>query len=72
MHATPTARGFFLAHFYFSGPFTCMFSKTSPEFFSVLAVTNASSFVGLQNEIYHPAHRYRQLMQAPIMSTRGI
>ena len=33
MHATPTARDFFLANFYPSGPFTCMFSKTSPEFF---------------------------------------
>ena len=32
-HATPTARGFLLANFYTSGPFTCIFSKTSPEFF---------------------------------------
>ena len=33
MHATATARDFFLANFYPSGPFTCIFSKTSPEFF---------------------------------------
>ena len=31
--ATLTARDFFLAYFYPSGPFTCIFSKTSPEFF---------------------------------------
>ena len=31
MHATPTARNFFLANFYSSGPFTCLFfSKTCP------------------------------------------
>ena len=30
---TFTARDFFLANFYPSGPFTCLFSKTSPEFF---------------------------------------
>ena len=33
MHATLTARDFFLANFYPSGPFTCIFSKISPEFF---------------------------------------
>ena len=33
MHAILTARDFFLANFYLSGPFTCIFSKTSPEFF---------------------------------------
>ena len=26
-------KGFFLAYFYPSGPYTCIFSKTSPEFF---------------------------------------
>ena len=34
IHATLTARNFFLAYFYPSGPFTCIFSKTSPDFFS--------------------------------------
>ena len=33
IHATLTARDFFLANFYPSGPFTCIFSKISPEFF---------------------------------------
>ena len=32
IHATLTARNFFLAYFYPSGPFTCIFSKTSPDF----------------------------------------
>ena len=33
MHATLTARDFFLANFYLSGPFTCVFSSTSSKFF---------------------------------------
>ena len=32
-HTTLTARDFFLANFYPSGPFTCIFSKISPELF---------------------------------------
>ena len=32
IHATLTARDFFLAYFYPSGPFTCIFSKTAPDF----------------------------------------
>ena len=53
----PTARDFFLANFYLSGPFTRIFSKTSPEFFfsPVLAVANTGSYVGPQNEIGHTA-----------------
>ena len=35
MRATPTARDFFLLYFYTSGPFTCILSKTSPDFFCV-------------------------------------
>ena len=35
IHATLTARDFFLAYFYPSGPSTCIFSKTSPDFSSV-------------------------------------
>ena len=45
IQATLTVRDFFLANFYPSGPFTCIFSKTSPEFF-LLAVTNTGSCVG--------------------------
>ena len=33
MHATLTARDFFLANFYPPGSFICIFSKTPPEFF---------------------------------------
>ena len=33
IHATLTARNFFLTYFYPSGRFTCIFSKTSPNFF---------------------------------------
>ena len=33
MHATLTARDFFLANFYPSDPFTCIFSKPLPRFF---------------------------------------
>ena len=33
MHATLTAKDFFLFNFYLSSPFTCIFSKTSLEFF---------------------------------------
>ena len=32
IHATRTPRDFFLACFYPSGPFTCIFSKISPDF----------------------------------------
>ena len=32
-HATLTVRDFFLANFYLSSPFTCIFSQTSLEFF---------------------------------------
>ena len=39
IHATLTARDFFLAYFYPSGPFTCIFPKPLP-IFPVLAVTN--------------------------------
>ena len=33
IHATLTASDFLLAYFYPSGRFTCIFSKTSPDFF---------------------------------------
>ena len=38
----------------------------------VLAVANTGSCVGPQNEIGHPAHHYRQLMQVPVLSGSGI
>ena len=39
IHATLTARDFFLVYFYTSGPFICIFSKPLP-IFPVLAVAN--------------------------------
>ena len=56
IHATLTARDFFLAYFYPSGPLTCTFTKTSPDFcVCVLVVANTGSCVGPQNKICHPA-----------------
>ena len=52
IHATLTARDFFLACLYPSGPFTCISSKTSPDFFfPVLAVGKTGSCVGPQNKL---------------------
>ena len=48
------------------------FSKTTSEFFSVLAVANTGSCVGLQNKIGHPAHRYRQWRQVPVQCLRNV
>ena len=63
IHATLTARDFFFAYFYTSGPFTCIFSKTSPDFsLCWLWLTHGSCVgpqnktgVGPQNKIGHPA-----------------
>ena len=52
--ATITARDFFLANFYPSGPFTCIFSSKHSRVFPVVAVANSGSCVGLQNKIDHP------------------
>ena len=43
MHVTPTARDFFLANYYPSGPFTCIFSNPLPFFSPVLAMANTGS-----------------------------
>ena len=71
MHATPAAKNVFLANFYPSGPFTCIFPKPL-QIFPVLAVANTGSCVGSHNKIGHPAHRYRQVMQVPVLRARGI
>ena len=55
VHGTLTARDFFLAYFYTSGPFTCIFSKTSPDFFLCWLWLTHGSCVGPQNKIGHPA-----------------
>ena len=55
IHATLTARDFFLAYFYTSGPFTCIFSKTAPDFSLCWLWLTHGSCVGPQNKIGHPA-----------------
>ena len=62
MYAAPTARDFFLANFYPSGPFTCILSQNLSRVFPLLSVANTGSCVGSQNKIGHPAHRYKQLV----------
>ena len=56
VHATRTARDFFLAYYFNpSGPFTCIFSKTSPDFFLCWLWLTHGSCVGPQDKIGHPA-----------------
>ena len=50
IHATLSAKDFFLATFYSSHPFTCILSKTSGVF-PVLALANTVSCLGPQNKI---------------------
>ena len=54
VHATLTARDFFLANFYPFGSFICIFQNLS-RFFPVLAVANTGSCVDPQNKTSHPA-----------------
>ena len=56
MHATLTARDFFLANFYPSGPVTWIFFffQNLCRVFPVLSVANTSFCVGPQNNIGHP------------------
>ena len=73
MHATPTARDFFLANFYPTGPFTWFFSqKNMSRVFPVLVVAKTGFCVVTQNKVGHPAHLYRQLIEVPMLSACGI
>ena len=67
IHAMLTARDFFLAYFYPSCPFTCIFPKPLPIFLCWLWLTHGYC-VGLQNKIGHLACQ----MQVPVLSTHGI
>ena len=49
-----TARDFFLAYFYPSSPFTCIFFENFSRFFPALAMANTGSCIGPQNKIGHP------------------
>ena len=55
IHATLTARDFFLAYLYSSSPFTCIFPKTSSDFFMCWLWLTHGSCVGPRNKIGHPA-----------------
>ena len=68
MRATLTARDFFLAYFYPSGPFTYIFFQNFSRVYPVLAVVNIGFCVGLQSKTDHPAHRYKQSKQVPVFS----
>ena len=72
IHAALAAGDFFLAGFCPSSPFTCIFFKSLSQVFPVLAVADIGSSVGPKNKIDHPAPRYRQLMQVPVLSASGI
>ena len=50
MHATPTARDFFLANFYPSGPLTGIFFQCLSRVCPVLVVANIGFCVGPQNK----------------------
>ena len=48
------------------------FFQNLSRVFPVLAVANTGSCAGPQNEIGHPAQRYKQMTQVPVLSARGI
>ena len=54
IHARLTARDFFLAYFYPSGPFTCLSFRNLSRFFMCWLWLTHGSCVGLQNKIGHP------------------
>ena len=72
MHASPTARDFFLELIFTHWSIHLHFFQNLSRIFPKLAVDNTGSCVGLQDIIGHPARRSRQLMQVPVLSARGI
>ena len=48
------------------------FFQNLSRMFPVLAVAGAGSRLDPQDEIGHPAHRHRRLMQVPVLSASGI
>ena len=55
IHATLSDRDFFLAYFYPSGPFTCIFFPNRSLFFLCWLWLTHGSCIGPQNKIGHPA-----------------
>ena len=74
MHASATARDFFLANFCPPVPVIFIFFQNLSRFcfFYVLVVADANSCAVPQNEIGHPALCQRRLMQVPVLSAGGI
>ena len=72
VHASPTARDFFLELISILPVHSPAFFPNLFRVFLALAVAKTSSCVGLKNNICHPAHRYRQLMQVHVLSARGM
>ena len=62
IHASPTARDIFLELISTLPVHSHAFFENLSRAFPVLAVANTGSYAGSQNEIGHPAHRYRQFM----------
>ena len=55
MRATLTARDFFLAYFYPSSPFSCIFFQNFSRFFLCWLWLTHGSCAGPQNKVGHPA-----------------
>ena len=55
LHASLTARDFFLDNFFLFGSFTCIFFQNLSRVFPVLAVANTESCEGPKNKIGHTA-----------------
>ena len=68
IHATLTARSFFLANVYSSSSFTCIFFQNLSRFLLCWLWLTHGSCADLQNKIGHPAGR----RQVPVLSARGI
>ena len=73
MHATLTARDFFLTNCYPPGLFTLIFFLQKPlRVFSLLAVANTCFCVGPQNQLVYHARRFRRLSHVAVLGACGI
>ena len=71
LHATPTAKDFFLANFLPFRPIHLHLFQNFSRVCPLLASADTGFCVIHQNKTGHPVHRYRQLMQIPALSVRG-
>ena len=70
LHATPTAKDFCLANFLPFRPIHLHLFQNFSRVCPPLASADTGFCVIHQNKTGHPVHRYRQLMQVPVLSTR--